>query len=141
MGIAKTEKTGRPQRFNKFLQADFIEYMRKCGHIAHACEACGISRECYRKTYNKFPEFAKKVDEAKEFYIEAMEIEADKRARDGVDTPVYYKGKRIDVKREYSDSLLMFRLKGLKPDMYRERSDVNMDTSVTIKVCRFDEDD
>lgn len=137
----RTFRAGRPKRFNRALQADFIEYIKRTGHLAHSCEACGISRECYYKERRANPEFARLVDEAKEYYIEALEIEADRRARDGTDVPIYYKGERIGEKKEYSDALLQFRLKGLKPDMYRDRSDVNMDASVTIKVCKFEDED
>ena len=38
-----------------------------------------------------------------------------------VDKPVHYKGERVDTIREYSDALLMFLLRGHRPNIYRER--------------------
>ena len=51
-----------------------------------------------------------------------LEAEADRRAVEGVVKPLFYKGQRLPVEvREYSDVLLMFRLKALRPEQYRER--------------------
>ena len=47
--------------------------------------------------------------------------EADRRAKDGVLKPVFYKGEIVGSIPQYSDNLLMFRLKALRPDKYRER--------------------
>ena len=45
-----------------------------------------------------------------------------RRAVEGVEEPVgWYKGEAGGVVRKYSDTLLIFLLKGRKPEMYRER--------------------
>jgi hypothetical protein len=46
-----------------------------------------------------------------------------RRAYEGVERPVTVAGKR-ELVREYSDTLLIFLLKGLRPAKYRERYDV-----------------
>ena len=40
----------------------------------------------------------------------------------GIEKPIYYKGERVDTVREYSDNLLMFRTKKLRPE-YRDNYD------------------
>jgi hypothetical protein len=50
-----------------------------------------------------------------------LEEEADRRGRDGVDVPVFHKGEASGTKRKYSDSLLLARLKAIRPELYRER--------------------
>jgi hypothetical protein len=50
-----------------------------------------------------------------------LEQEARRRAHDGVRKPVYQGGKRVGYIQEYSDTLLIFLLKGLRPEKYRER--------------------
>lgn len=52
-------------------------------------------------------------------YVEKLEAEVDRRAIEGIDHPVIYKGSITDSYKEYSDNLLMFRLKKLRPE-YRE---------------------
>lgn len=39
----------------------------------------------------------------------------------GVDEPVYYQGRSVGRVKRYSDVLLIFLLKGIRPDVYRER--------------------
>ena len=38
----------------------------------------------------------------------------------GEDEPQFYKGKQVGVIKRYSDNLLMFLMKGAKPEVYRE---------------------
>jgi hypothetical protein len=51
-----------------------------------------------------------------------LEEEADRRGRDGYDVPVFFRGKKVGVKRRYSDGLLQARLKAVLPNKYRERA-------------------
>jgi hypothetical protein len=53
-----------------------------------------------------------------------LEDEAVRRAYEGVEKPVCQMGKEVGVIREYSDTMLIFLLKGLRPAKYRERYDV-----------------
>lgn len=102
------------------------------GNVSKACEAAGISR---RTVYNWREEdlvFAAAWDEAVEFGTDELEEEARRRAFAGVDEPVFYQGEECGAVRKYSDTLLIFLLKGRKPDKYRER--------VTIDVNKLDSD-
>ena len=47
-----------------------------------------------------------------------------RRALEGVEEPVFYKGERVGVIRKYSDSLLILLLMAKRPDQFRERMDV-----------------
>ena len=51
-----------------------------------------------------------------------IEAEARRRAVDGVDEPVYYQGKEVGTVRRYSDVLLIFLLKGLRPQRFNLES-------------------
>ena len=53
-----------------------------------------------------------------------LEDEAIRRAREGVDEPVFYKGEHCGNVRRYSDTLLIFMLKARKPDVYRKRASI-----------------
>lgn len=64
---------------------------------------------------------ARKGDDARVLQLEA---EADRRAIEGVNEPVFHEGRVCGHKRRYSDTLLIFRLKALRPDKYRERAEI-----------------
>ncbi|MBX6773030.1 MAG: hypothetical protein IRY83_14975 [Chloroflexi bacterium] len=57
--------------------------------------------------------------------MDALEAEAWRRAVDGVERPVYQNGQRVGAVREYSDTLLIFLLKGGRPQKYRERYELS----------------
>jgi len=52
---------------------------------------------------------------------DALEDEAIRRAHDGTMKPVFHGGKKVGEVREYSDKLLIFLLKGCKPEKYAVR--------------------
>lgn len=72
----------------------------------------------YREADEKFDEL---VAEAIEMGTDALEDTALKRARFGVDKPVFYQGEVVGSIREYSDTLLIFLLKARRPEKFTER--------------------
>ena len=56
---------------------------------------------------------------------------AKRRAIDGVEEPVYYRGQKVGTKKWYSDTLLMFLLKKLRPE-YREAHKKTHDGTVNV---------
>lgn len=63
-----------------------------------------------------------------------MEREAYRRAVDGVEKGVYYKGDRIATEHEYSDTLLIFMLKARAPEKYRENLKVDHSGSADVTI-------
>ncbi len=62
---------------------------------------------------------------AEEVAADRLEAEAWRRAVEGVERPVgWYQGKPGGYVKEYSDVLLIFLLKGLRPEKYRERMEL-----------------
>jgi hypothetical protein len=55
----------------------------------------------------------------KEEAIGGLEDEAVRRAYEGWLKPVFYQGRQCGAVRRYSDKLLMFLLKGWRPERYR----------------------
>ena len=108
----------------------FLRAYSKSGIISKAAKIAGISRGLHYNTWLNDPEYAKAFEEAKEAAIEVLEAEARRRGLDGL---VRYKfdrsGKPIRHPKTgepyyeivYSDNLLMFMLKSLKPEAYRDR--------------------
>src|SRR5690606_18484748 len=69
------------------------------------------------------PDFAAAWDEAMEQASDALEVEARRRAIEGWDEPVFYQGMETGMVRKFSDTLLIFLLKGARPEKYRDRID------------------
>lgn len=98
----------------------FLTYLRK-GHLPKiAAEAVGISRTTAFNWKREDPEFAKAWDEAIDEGTDLLEEAIIKRARDGVDRPVFQQGEMVGCTREYSDSLAALVLKGRR-HQYKER--------------------
>lgn len=66
--------------------------------------------------------FKKRKAWALQAFMGKVEAEIDRRAIDGTDRPVIYKGEITTTYKEYSDNLLMFRAKKLDPS-YRDNHD------------------
>ncbi len=108
------------------LKEAFLEAYPKTANVQEACHAAGISRKQHYTWLQDDPLYAARYKDAQAAVVDSLEKEAIRRARDGYDEPVYYKGAQVGEVRKFSDLLLIFLLKGLKPEVYRER--VQIDT-------------
>jgi len=78
--------------------------------------------------------YAQAFERARWIAGETLEAEAVRRAHDGVDEPVFYRGEECGYVRRYSDVLLIFLLKGAMPDKYRERYEARLDVQVDAQL-------
>jgi hypothetical protein len=106
----------------------FLTSYAVAGNITLACEAAGIGRRTYYDWTEHDQEFSAALGLAREEAADRLEDAARQRAVAGVvkETPIYHDGHLIDtvVETKYSDTLLIFLLKGVRPEKYRERLDV-----------------
>lgn len=114
----------------------FILAFAQMGNVSKACAKAKISRQTVYRHKKEDETFAELWSEAEDIYVELLEAEADRRARGGTLKPVFYKGEKVGSVREYSDTLLMFRLKALRPDKYRENSAVQHSGEMQVVVTR-----
>lgn len=91
------------------------------GNVSVACEAIGEPRNTVYGWRNADPTFAEAWARAKDLSGDVLEDEATRRAVHGVEEPVFHKGIEVATVRKYSDTLLIFLLKGAKPDKYKDR--------------------
>ncbi len=106
------------------LKKDFLPEFAKSGTVTHAAQSVGVGRRTVYDWLAKDAEFREAFAEAEQQAIDSLEREAVRRALDGTDEPVYQGGKQVGSIRKYSDTLLIFLLKGNRPSKYRERVDV-----------------
>lgn len=98
----------------------FLFALTQTGQVSKAAAAAGIDRSTAYLERRKNPEFAREWETAIQDAAFSLEDEAWRRAREGVSEPIVAGGKIIGVKRRYSDTLLIFLLKGLRPDRYSD---------------------
>jgi hypothetical protein len=113
----------------------FLKNLERFGNLTLAAEAAGIDRgTAYR--WMRDPAFAELVDAANETATERLEAEAWRRAHDGNEyvRRSYWKGQVVgeDVKREYSDVLMLALLKARAPQRYREQ--ISADIRQVVKI-------
>lgn len=102
-------------------RAEFLSALAELGNVKEACVKAGIARNSAYLWRSSDVEFGADWDKHLAVGAETLEDEAIRRARDGWDEPVWHQGSMCGTVRKYSDTLLIFLLKGAKPDKYRER--------------------
>jgi hypothetical protein len=101
----------------------FLAHYREAGNISRACDAAAVERRTVYKWQEHDDGFALAFKQAQVEAVEALEAEAYRRAVEGVEEPLHSAGRMIGTVRRYSDTLLIFLLKGAAPAKYRERYD------------------
>lgn len=109
------------QHISHMKKRAFLAAYAECGTVTHAAEIAGISRRMVQYWKKDDPEFAEAFRVAEEKAADRLEQEARRRAIEGVPQPVFYKGRKVGTIQKYSNNLLMFLLKGARPEKYRER--------------------
>lgn len=99
------------------------------GNVSKAAKSAGISRNAAYEHKHSDADFGQEWDNIIDHVVDAMEDELYRRSTKGVLEPVFYKGDVVGEIRKYSDRLLEFALKAKRPDVYRERFDVNTNVS------------
>lgn len=126
-GISSVQKKGRrPTRTDRGrvrARDAFLKALRETGNISESCRIASLPRTTAKEWRAKDEAFRQAWDEALEVAIDGLELEARRRAVDGVLEPVYQGGKKVGTIRRYSDRMLEILLKGHRPEKYRERFD------------------
>lgn len=107
----------------------FIDFLAACGNIKKSAEAANIP---YAKIFimkKSDPEFREKMDDALSNAAVILEDEARRRAIEGVEEPILYKGEITGSKIKYSDALLLALLKAHYPEKYAEKT-INMNIDI-----------
>lgn len=110
----------------------FLEVLAQGKSVTMACEKARVARSAMFTWRSEDPQFKKEWEEAIERGDEYFEDEARRRAVEGTLKPVYQGGIRVGTIREYSDSLLMFQMKGRMPK-YRDSAQPDA-ASNTVRV-------
>jgi hypothetical protein len=102
----------------------FFREIALTGHVQRAADVAGVPLTAVQERRKRDRGFAKLFDEALSASVQRLRDEATRRAVDGVDKPLYWKGELVDHIREYSDTLLLALLKAKDP-AFRDKVDLN----------------
>ncbi|MFA5383984.1 MAG: hypothetical protein WC364_04870 [Eubacteriales bacterium] len=110
-------------------KAAFLAAYSELGNITRAALASNVARTKHY-TWLKDPAYAQAFAEAEEIAIETLEVEARRRAIEGLKRKKFNKNglpvmdpetKEQYFEHEYSDTLLIFLLKAARPEKYKDR--------------------
>lgn len=104
----------------------FLSELGECANVSKACAAANISRDYAYDMKRADKAFSARWDEAYDRGYLKLEEEAQRRAFEGVDRPVYFKGLVVDSVKEYSDTLTMFLMKGRMRRVFGDKQEVTV---------------
>lgn len=116
----------------------FLEALADSANISEACKIAKVGRTTVYERRDSDPVFAQAMADALDDAVDALELEARRRALDGCERPVYHQGAQCGTILEYSDTLMIFLLKAHRPDKYRERSEVKHTGQVAVTTSARD---
>ena len=100
----------------------FLALVGETGSVSAACATMNIGRSAIYDWKADDSDFAARLEAAQDRGTDWLEDQAVRRAAHGMDEPVFYKGKIVGYIKRYSDTLLMFTLKGRRPERWKERT-------------------
>lgn len=121
-----TENPGKPERGRppKGWKVRFIDALKTTGNVLASCRHASVHRSWAYTVRARDPKFFEEWENAIQESCDLMILEAQRRGMKGTKEPVYYLGKKIGEVTKYSDNLLMFLIKGIRPETYRENYNV-----------------
>lgn len=102
----------------------FLRELKEHGLINTAATAAGVTRRRVDRERETNAEFEHAMDDALEAAADVLELEARRRAVEGVEKGVYHQGIRMDSEVVYSDGLLTTLLKAKRADEFAERKQI-----------------
>jgi hypothetical protein len=111
-------------------QRAFLAAFGETGNIRLACMIAKVGRSSHYRWMDESPSYRDAFEVAREDSADLLEAEARRRAVEGVEKPTgWHQGKPGGYVREYSDLLLIFLLKGARPETYKDRVDTRQVTA------------
>lgn len=127
-----------PERAGAWKPA-FLQALGEHGMVTAACKSVGVGRTTAYDARHADEAFATAWADIEELTTERMEAEAYRRAVEGVESDIFFKGEVVGTEREFSDTLLVFLLKARRPEVYRENIKVQHAGGIRLSVPVIDE--
>ena len=117
----RTRRTAPTKAEQRADQDQFLAAYEAIQTVSGAALVTTIGRRTHYDWLAHDDEYARRFAEADVVAIDKLEEEARRRALAGVNEPVFYQGKIVGHVARKSDTLLIFLLKGKRPEIYTER--------------------
>jgi len=133
--MGKKKTVGRSIVIRHAKKRAYLKALEQVGAITVAADSAGISRLTPLDWRAKDPDFVAAEQTALSNFADRLEREAVRRAVRGIRKKKFTgKGEAVIdpdtgeqyIEREFSDTLLIFMLKGARPDKYKDRLDVRV---------------
>jgi len=143
MSVPLSEKsppqtTHRRLTKDPILQKRYLEALPKSYTVTAALARAGATHNHLARWREMDGGFLMAEQQARDAIADMLEVEAIRRAFKGVKVPVYQGGLLAGHVTQYSDQLLTLLLKALRPEKYRERSEITMTQPIVKVVAGFD---
>ncbi len=112
-----------PNGIRRPKQRAFLAAYAECGNISEAARIAGVNRLSHYEWMHD-ERYAEVFEQATEIAGDHLESVARHRAVDGWLEPVFYQGVQVGVILKRSDQLLMFLLKAMRPDKFRDNATI-----------------
>lgn len=118
---------------------NYIMALRETGLERTAAARAGTTVRKVNRLREVSTEFDLACKDAEEQAADALELEARRRAVDGVEKGVYYQGELVDHEIQYSDTLLAMLLKGRREHVFGDKRKITGANGepLTIRVTTF----
>ena len=117
---------GNFTEFNNPKKRAFLNAYAETGRFDLAAQAAHVTRFTHYHWMHEDAEYPTAFAAAQQMAADMLETEAIRRAVTGVDKPIFWKGRQISSVKEYDTTLLIFMLKGLRPEKYRDRLQIDV---------------
>lgn len=115
---------------------EFFETLARTGNITESCRICNISRSQAFRLRGEDEHFAEVWQDAMDIAGDALEAEARRRGCDGYEEPLHHQGRLTGHKiKKYDTPLLMMLLRGAKPNIYKNRSELSAPDGKPLQVA------
>jgi hypothetical protein len=100
----------------------FLVAYSECATVTEAAQIAGIDRKTHNNWLKADSDYKDAFETvAKEAAGDRLEKEAWRRAVDGWEEPVFHQGRQVSTIRKFDSTLLIFLLKGTRPEKFRDR--------------------
>lgn len=131
-------RKGRVNRTLTQQQDDYLKALTKYFTVSAALTKAGVPWNALLRWREEDAEFLVREEQARGELADMLEGEAVRRAFRGIKQPVYQGGLLAGYITQYSDQLLTLMLKAVRPDKFRERTELKVTEPIIKVVAGFD---
>lgn len=112
----------KPPTLTPAKRRKFLDALSETGDVSAAAKVAGLARGEALRLREEDETFRTEWDDAHESAVDALEAEARRRALEGDEEDIYYRGEVVGTKIRKSDGMLEFLLKAYRPEKFASKT-------------------